>query len=170
MIKLITLVCGTVLAAVGLVALPVPVIGVAIAADMASDPVVGTWKLDVAKSKFAHGPALKDDTRVYEESPDGTMRVTLKTVGADGKETTLTRIFKQDGKDYPVNDSSGVDSISETRVNANVADYAEKKAGKTMLTGRRVLSKDGKMLTVTERGMDDTTGTEIEHTLVYERE
>jgi len=145
------------------------VTGVAIAAGRASDPVVGTWKLDVAKSKFVHGPVLKDDTRIYEESPDGIMRVTLKMLDSDGRETTLTRIFKEDGKDYPVNDSPGVDSISETRVNANVAEYAEKKAGKTTLTGRRVLSQDGKMLTVTEKGTDETTGTEIEHTLVYER-
>ena len=135
----------------------------------ASDPRIGSWKLNVAKSTFTHGPAMKCGARTYEESRDGMISVTLKSVGADGKETTLMRSFKQDGKDYPINDSSGVDSISETRVNANTAKYAEKKAGKVVLSGRRVLSKHGRMLTVTETGADET-GNRIEETLVYERE
>jgi hypothetical protein len=42
---------------------------------MAKDPVVGTWKLDVAKSKFTPGPALKSATRVYTESADGLAQV-----------------------------------------------------------------------------------------------
>lgn len=145
------------------------VASVAIATAQASDPVVGTWKLNVAKSKFTRGPALKSDTRTYTESTDGMMHVTLKSIGDDGKETTLMRVFKQDGKDYPVNDSSGVDSLTETRVNAHIAKYAEKKAGKTLLAGRRVLSKDGKMLTVVETGTDPT-GAKIQRTLIYDRQ
>lgn len=141
----------------------------AMASGPAADPVVGTWKLNVAKSKFTHGPALKSDIRTYTESADGMISVTLKSVSDDGKETTLTRMFKQDGKDYPVNDSSGVDSISETSVNAHTAKYAEKKAGKVLLTGHRVLSKDGKRLTVFETGLDPT-GARIQRTLVYDRQ
>ena len=146
------------------------VTSIAIAAGGASDPVIGTWKLDVVKSKFIHGPALKSDTRTYEESRDGTMKVTLRSVNSDGSETTLERTFKQDGKDYPISDSSGVDSISEMRINARTARYTEKKAGKAMLRGRRVLSRDGKRLTVIETGTDATTGAKIEHTLVYDKQ
>ena len=145
------------------------VTSLAVAAGAGPDPVVGTWTLDVAKSKFTQGPALKSDTRTYAESPDGMMTVTLKSVGADGTETTLMRTFKEDGKDYPIHDSSGSDSISETRVNDRTAKYTEKKAGKAILRGRRVLSKDGKTLKVTEIGTDPT-GAKIKHTLVYERE
>lgn len=143
--------------------------GVVIAAGWTADPVVGTWKLNVAKSKFSDGQALKDGTRTYAQSSDGTLRVTLKSTGADGKETTLMRTLKEDGKSYPVNDSSGVDSISETRVSARIARYAEKKAGQVVLTGRRMLSSDGKKLTVTEKGTDPT-GAKVEHTLVYDRQ
>jgi hypothetical protein len=143
---------------------------IAIAAGGPSDPVIGMWKLNVAKSKFSHGPALKSDIRTYEESRDGTMMVTLKSTSADGSETILKRTFKEDGKNYPVNDSSGVDSISEVRINTRTARYAEKKAGKAMLRGRRVLSKDGKRLTVIEAGTDAATGARVEHTLVYDRQ
>lgn len=140
-----------------------------IAAGAAYDPVVGTWTLNVAKSKFTQGPALKSDTHTYEESADGMMTVTLKSVSADGTETTLMRTFKQDGKDNPIHDSSGSDSISETRVNDRTAKYTEKKAGKAILRGRRVLSKDGKTLKVTEIGTDPT-GAKINDTLVYDRQ
>ena len=37
---------------------------------MAADPVLGTWKLDVSKSKFSPGPAPTSLTRVYAESAD----------------------------------------------------------------------------------------------------
>lgn len=145
------------------------VTSIALAAGHRSDPVVGTWKLNAARSKFISGPTLRSDQRIYEESSDGRMKVTLRSITGDGKETTLTRTFRQDGKDYPVNDSSGVDSISETRVDDLTATYVEKKAGKAMLTGRRVLSKDGKILTVSEAGADGAGG-RIRRTLVYDRQ
>lgn len=152
-----------------LLAVLLSVTSIAIAGGWASDPVVGTWKLNAAKSRFIHGPALKSSTRTYEKSRDGMMRVTIESMSADGRVTTLRRAFKEDGKDYPVNDSPGVDSISEVRINAHTVAYEEKKAGKTVLTGRRVLSKDGKTLTVTESGTD-TDGARLDDTLVYDRE
>ena len=57
----------------------------AIAAGTAADPVVGTWKLNVAKSTFSAGPALKSQTRIYSQSAQG-ITLNMKTVGADGKE------------------------------------------------------------------------------------
>jgi hypothetical protein len=41
--------------------------GAAIAAGTAADPVVGTWKLSVAKSTFKAGPTLKSQTRIYSQ-------------------------------------------------------------------------------------------------------
>ena len=73
----------------------------AIAADSATDPVVGTWTLDVAKSKFSEGHALKSQTRMYSQSADG-ITLNMKTVGADGKETTTQTTYHLDGKDYPI--------------------------------------------------------------------
>src|SRR5450759_393439 len=66
---------------------------------LAADPVIGTWKLNVAKSTFSPGPALKSQTRSYAESAQGTT-LTIKTTAADGKESTATLTFKEDGKPY----------------------------------------------------------------------
>jgi hypothetical protein len=67
---------------------------------LAADAVVGTWKLNLAKSTFSPGPAPKSQTRNYVESAQG-LTVTVKTTAADGKESTTTLTYKEDGKPYP---------------------------------------------------------------------
>jgi len=61
--------------------------GVAWAAG-AVDPVVGTWTLNVEKSKFSPGPAPKSQTRTYSAGADG-VSLSVSGVGADG--TAISR-------------------------------------------------------------------------------
>src|SRR6202011_797206 len=63
----------------------------------AADPVVGTWKLNVAKSKFSSGGALTAGTRVYTEA-NGLYTLNQKLTGADGKEIS-NRAQYRDGKE-----------------------------------------------------------------------
>src|ERR1700724_513647 len=58
-----------------------------IAAGIDADPVVGTWKLNLAKSTFGGGPALKSQIRTYSRSARG-ITLKMKTVSAEGRETT----------------------------------------------------------------------------------
>jgi len=136
---------------------------------VAADPVVGTWELNVAKSKFnsALNPAPKSETRTYSESADGVTAVTIKTVGANGKEETLSLSFKVDGKDYPVNDPQA-DTITEKRIDSHTVEYSEKKAGKTRLQGQRTVSQDGNTLTVSDT-WTDKSGVKISQTMVYDK-
>ena len=62
------------------------------ASAFAADAVVGTWKLNVAMSKFS-GTAPKSGTRMYTESADGTV-LDQKMVGADGKEMSMKTTIK----------------------------------------------------------------------------
>jgi hypothetical protein len=48
-----------------------------------ADPFVGTWKLNVAKSKFGPGAERKSETRIVEWSPTG-MKVSVDRTNADG--------------------------------------------------------------------------------------
>ena len=41
-----------------------------------TDPFIGTWKLNVAKSKFGPGAERKSETRIVESSPTG-MKVSV---------------------------------------------------------------------------------------------
>jgi len=86
------------------------------ATAFAADAVVGTWKLNVAKSKFS-GTAPKSATRVYAESADGTT-LDQKIVSADGKEISMHVTIKDDGKDYPVTGNPDGDSVARKVIDA----------------------------------------------------
>jgi hypothetical protein len=136
------------------------VVGAAIAAGDAADPVVGTWKLDVAKSTFGASPAVKAQTRAYSQSARG-ITLNMRTVGADGKEITVQTTYQFDGKDYPVTGTADYGSLSAKQIDANTAEFTLKKGGKTVGTTRRTVSKDGKTLTATN---EDAKG---EDTLIF---
>jgi hypothetical protein len=121
--------------------------GAAMAAGIDADPVLGTWKLNLAKSTFGGGPALKSQIRTYSQSAQG---ITLKmtTVGADGKETTTQTTYHLDGKDYPSMGNPDFDSLSGMRTDTGAAEFILKRAGKRVGTLRRTVSKDGRTLTL----------------------
>jgi len=135
---------------------------------IAADAVVGTWKLNLAKSTFSPGPAPKSQTRIYAESAQG-MTVTVKTTAADGKESTTTLTFKDDGKSYPVSGNPDFDTVSATRVDALTLHSTQMKAGATVGTGVRTVSKDGKTLTFAQKGTH-AAGGKYDDVSVYDRQ
>jgi hypothetical protein len=141
-------------------------IGTGVAA--AADPVIGTWKLNLAKSTFSSGPAPKSQIRSYAESARGTV-LTLKTTGADGKETTATLAFKDDGKPYTVSGNFDFDMMSVKRVDALTVHSIQMKGGAIVGTGVRTLSKDGKTLTFAQKGTR-SSGVKYDDVLVYDRQ
>jgi hypothetical protein len=120
--------------------------GLALAAAATPDPVIGSWELNIAKSKFTTGPVLKSQSRTYSQSGDS-IAVVIKSVGSDGKETTMQTTYKLDGKDYPVTGAPGWDTISGKQVDSNTAEFTVKKGGKVIGRISRTVSKDGKTLT-----------------------
>jgi hypothetical protein len=137
-------------------------------AAFAADPAIGTWKLNVAKSTFSPGPAPKSQIRSYAESAQGTA-LTVKTTAADGKESTVTLTFKDDGKPYPTSGNPDFDTVSVTRVNAMTTHSTQTKAGATVGTGVRTVSKDGKTLTFAQKGTH-AGGAKYDDVSVYDRQ
>ena len=135
---------------------------------LAADAVVGTWKLNVAKSTFSPGPAPKSQTRSYAESAQG-MTLTIKTTAADGKESTVTLTYKDDGKPYPVSGNPDFDMVSVTRVDALTAHSTQTKAGATVGSGIRTVSKDGKTLTFAQKGTH-ANGAKYDNVSVYDKQ
>jgi hypothetical protein len=141
---------------------------IVIAAPPASDPAIGTWKLNVAKSTFSPGPGPKSQTRTYVETPQG-ITLTVKTTAADGKESSATLTFKDDGKPYPVSGNPDFDAVAVTRSDAMTTHSTETKAGAPVGTGVRTVSKDGKTLTFMQKGTH-ATGTAYDNVSVYDRQ
>ena len=135
---------------------------------LAADAVVGTWKLNVAKSTFSPGPAPKSQTRTYAESAQG-ITVTVKTTAADGKESTTTLTFKEDGKSYPMSGNPDVDAVTVTRVDALTTHSTQMKAGAAVGTAVRTVSKDGKTLTFAQKAAH-ANGAKYDDVAVYDRQ
>ena len=137
------------------------------AAAFAADAVDGTWKLNVAKSKFT-GTAPKSGTRVYAESADGTT-LDQKLVGADGKEASMHVTLTYDGKERPITGNPDADSGAGKAINAHTTDFTLKRGGKVVGSVHRVVSADGKTLTVNNKGTH-TDGKTYDDTLVFDKQ
>src|SRR5450755_4259968 len=81
-----------------------------------SNPLVGTWKLNVTESKYDPGPAPTSLMRTVEAQGDG-VKYTFDGVAADGTPFAYSFSVQFDGKDNPISGSipSGADTISATR-------------------------------------------------------
>ena len=135
-----------------------------------SNPLVGTWKLNVTKSKFEPGPAPKSLTRTVEAQGDG-VKYTFDGVSADGKPIAYGFAIKFDGKDNPIMGSmpSGADTISAKRIESNTFEATLKKGGKVIGTSKVTVSKDGKVTTVDSQGTN-ATGVKTHDVQVYDKQ
>jgi hypothetical protein len=141
--------------------------GVALAAG-APDPVVGTWTLNVAKSKFHPGPAPKSQTRTYSVDADG-VSVSVQGVAADGTPISQESTFKYDGKAYAMKGAADFDAISLKRVTDNTVKSTMMKAGKPVGTTIRTVSAHGKVLTLSTKGTD-ANGKPYDNVAVYDKQ
>ena len=139
----------------------------AVAVSFAANPNMGTWKLNEAKSKLP-ATAVKNNTVVYEAAGDS-IKVTVDGVDAEGKPTHNEWTGKFDGKDYPLVGDPSADTRSYKVVNDNTTDLTNKKGGKTTLSGRIVVSADGKSRSITVSGTD-SKGMKVKYTAVYDKQ
>jgi len=133
----------------------------------ASDPLAGTWELNLAKSKFSPGPPPKSQTRTYEVTGQQEKMI-AKGIDAEGKPTLFQFTANRDGKDYPYTGRPIIDMISLTPVDPFTTTFTDKKAGKVVFTGTRVISKDGKMMTISGKGTNPK-GQPVENIVVFDK-
>ena len=122
-----------------------------------SNPFGGTWKLNVAKSKYVAAPGPRSETRTVEAQGNGA-RYSYEGVAGDGSRIAYNYTTNYDGKDSPISgvgQPNGGDTIAIKRVDANTTTATAKKAGKVVLTTRTVVSKDGKVTTITAKGTNE---------------
>jgi hypothetical protein len=133
----------------------------------ANSPLMGTWKLNEAKSKLALG-VEKNSTVVYEAAGDN-VKVTVDGTEADGKPRHTEWTGKFDGKEYPVTGDPTSDAWLYRRVNNRTLELSIKKDGKVTASIRIAVAADGKTRTVTTRGTD-AKGKEFKSTAVYDKQ
>ncbi len=133
----------------------------------AADAFIGTWKLNEAKSKL--GPGVpKNSTVIYEAAGDD-VKIIVEGTDSEGKATHNEWTGKFDGKDYPVSGDPTSDMRSYKRVNEHTLTFIGKKEGKETISGRIVISADGKTRTVNVT-TTDATGKKVSGTAVYDKQ
>lgn len=133
----------------------------------AANPHLGTWKLNEAKSKI--GPGLSKNLTVVYAAAGDSIKCTIDGVDGQGKPTHNEWTGKFDGKDYPVTGSPSEDARSLKQTDDRTLEVAAKKGGKVTVSGKAVVSADGKSRTLTLSGTD-ATGKKIEVTAVYDKQ
>lgn len=133
----------------------------------ASDPVSGTWELNLEKSTYSPGPPPKSQTRTYEVT-EQQEKMIAKGIDAKGNETVQQFSANRDGKDYPYEGWPLADTISLTPVDTFTANYTFKKAGVVVMTGTRVISKDGKMMTLPIK-FTTPAGQQVDNLMVFDK-
>jgi hypothetical protein len=148
------------------IALTISLFFASVAMGFQNSPQMGTWKLNEAKSKLA-GKA-RNHTVVYEASGDQT-KVTVDGVDENGGTVHSEWTGKFDGKDYPVTGDANSDVRSYRMINKNTLSLSGKKNGKVTLSGRIVVSRDGKTRTVTTT-TTNAQGKKVTNTAVYDKQ
>jgi len=145
-------------------------LAITIVAAFGADNTVGTWKLDVAKSKYTPAPMPIKSLTITREASDGGVKHTTTGERADGTAINASYTAKYDGKDVQVAGNSQYDTIAIKQVNANtLTDERKKTGGPYKATGRTVISNGGKTMTTTTKGTN-ADGKEFIQILVFDKQ
>jgi hypothetical protein len=127
------------------------------------NPILGTWTLNIEKSKFTGIPTPKSLTRSVSADGDS-VKYSYEGTGADGAALTYGFTVKYDGKDYPVTGSAapyGSDQIAIKKISSHKYSATLKKAGKTVGSSTVTISADGKTTTLIGKGTNGTSSTQV---------
>ena len=130
------------------------------------DLLLGTWRLDLAKSTYVPGPPPRSETRTYARDGDG-VKGTIRRQRADGRKEVIE--YRADfDHEYPVTGTEAYDTIRLKRIDARTAEVVLSHAGRVYGRARRVISEDGLTLTIAFRQGDRETFTN--NVAIYRKE
>src|SRR5213593_2773307 len=149
------------------------VVTMLVAAGFAAEnnPLIGKWKLNLAKTKYNAGAPPKNQVITYDMVGDA-LRLTAEIDNAQGHQTN-SYTAKYDGKDYPftstARDAVTGQTVRLTRIDARTTQRTTYFKGKQIGTVTEAVSRDGKMLTRTQKGVNPQ-GQPIDNVQVLDRQ
>ena len=138
-----------------------------LASGQQSDGMLGTWQLNVAKSKYSPGPAPKSNT-VNVQAEGQNHKLTAKGINAEGNPTSGEVVWIYDGMPHP-RSNPNYDAEAAKRIDAYTIIFSRTKAGKLVETVTNVLSQDGKSATITTTGIN-VNGQPVNNITVFEKQ
>jgi hypothetical protein len=134
-----------------------------------SNSEVGTWKLNLAKSKYSSGSGPKSATIKIEAIGAG-IKLSQDAVNADGTVRHFEFTVNYDGKDNPITGNApNGDTVARTRIDATTTKTVVKKGGEITTTLTSVMSSDRKTLTNTNT-VTNAQGQTVNNVAVYDKQ
>jgi len=137
-------------------------------AGFAADHMMGTWKMNPAKSKYTGAPAPKEYSMTF--TPEGTgWRYVGKGVAADGKPINMSFVYVKDGEEIKITGFAYADAMTIKDGHADTGTSVMMQGGKQVGTLKRSISKDGKVLTISAN-YAYPDGKKMSYTSIYEKQ
>jgi hypothetical protein len=132
----------------------------------AADPVEGTWKLNLSKSKYVVSPAPKSFTIVIRAMGTQGFEHKVDGVTADGQKVSVVYTAQRNGAEAAITGDARYDTIRVRSIDDRTEEAIFYKGGKEVRIDRYTLSSDGRERTLFARYPGATTG----NTAVYDKQ
>ena len=149
---------GGVLVAVGL-------LGAQSSVKAEDEVLLGVWRVDLAQSRYYPGPPPVSETRTFSRDKDGLKGTVLRKL-RDGREELIEYRADPD-REYPVSGTDAYDAVRFRRIDAHTSDAVLSHGGRVFGTARRVISSDGRTMTITFRQEDPAL---VKNEVVYRKD
>ncbi len=131
-------------------------------------PLSGTWRVNIAESRFAADPPYRRMTCTIQEWEDG-LKVIYDIVGTRGGVTHWEWTGRLDGKDYALQGVEVVVTNAYSRIDERTYTILVKEDGRSTTTSKIAISPDGWVMTVTST-TPNAQGQHVVNTVVYDRQ
>ncbi len=132
----------------------------------AQDPNVGSWRVDLSRSKYNPANLAPKSVMVKSSAAGKGLNVVVDVVDNTGKPLHYEYTANYDGQDVAVKGDPSRDTTAMKRIDDLTFEQANKKDGKVTTVSRFVYAKDGKSRTQTTTGMNPQ-GQKINNTVVW---
>jgi len=130
------------------------------------DYIIGTWQLNVARSKYSPGPGPISETRTYGRGPNG-IEGTIQRRFRDGRSERIEYVAEYD-REYPVMGTEDYDHILMKRITSRMAEAVLSHAGRVYGTARRVIDESGRTMTISFK-REVSSALTVNNTAIYEK-
>jgi hypothetical protein len=140
----------------------------------APHPLTGTWRLNLAKSKYNPANLAPKSSTVKVQATREALTLVSETVNLQGQATHTEYTATFDGKDARIKATvdgrpdAAQDAVAWRRIDDYTYEITNKLKGQLLTTLRLSIAKDGKTVTTTSTGKT-ASGEAVSTTAVYEK-
>lgn len=142
------------------------------AAPAESNPLLGTWTLDVEESSIDYAPLPQEESRTYRAAPNDRMVFSVEGTDEAGASYAYGTTAALDGREYPMPGTgtrNGGDAVSWSLVDPRTVHAVVQRLGEVVNRVVLSVSNDGMVLTITENGTG-LDGSPTQGVRVYDRQ